>query len=77
MIAGTQLGAGGGAREALDIPLPFLRRAVGLGDLIKGLTGALGIPQCQPCRERQMWMNGIVRFRPFPAGAQTAVRWED
>lgn len=29
----------------------------GLGDLIKLLTDAVGIPQCPPCQQRQALLN--------------------
>jgi hypothetical protein len=58
-----------GTRQALTVPIPFLREVSGLGDLVKGLTDALRIPQCGGCRERQERMNEAVQFRP--------IRWED
>ncbi len=58
-----------GVHQPLTVPVPFLREPIGLGDLVKGLTDALHIPQCGGCRERQDRFNGAMEFRP--------VRWED
>lgn len=58
-----------GARQPLTIPIPFLRGTVGAGDLVKGLTDALHIPQCGGCQGRQERMNDAAEFRP--------VRWWD
>lgn len=30
-----------------------------LGDTVKKLTDALGIPQCPACAERQHWLNQL------------------
>ena len=58
-----------GTRQALTVPIPFLREASGLGDLVKGLTDALHIPQCGGCQGRQERLNEAIQFRP--------IRWED
>ena len=60
-----------GARQPFTIPLPFLRQTIGSGDVVKGLTDALRIPQCGGCKERQETMNGAVEFRPLRS------LWED
>jgi hypothetical protein len=60
-----------GARQPFVIPVPFLRSHIGAGDVVKGLTDALRIPQCGGCKERQDAMNGAVEFRPMRS------LWED
>jgi len=60
-----------GVRPPLTLSLPFLGRSVGSGDLVKGLTDALRIPQCGGCRERQDWLNRRLQFRPARS------LWED
>ena len=54
-----------GTRQPLTIPIPFLRGTVGAGDLFKGLTDALRIPQCGGCQGRQDRLNDAVEFRPM------------
>lgn len=58
-------------RERFDIPLPFLRREIALGDAVKRLTDSFGLRQCGGCGERQRAMNERVVFRPFRS------LWED
>lgn len=38
---------------------------IGLGDVAARITQALGIPQCQPCKQRQEWLNQHARFRQW------------
>ena len=33
-----------------------------LGDAIKSVTSALGIPQCEPCKERQRKLNELSDY---------------
>lgn len=54
-----------GVRHPFTIPIPFLREAVGSGDIVRGLTDALHIPQCGGCGRRQQAMNRAVEFRPM------------
>ena len=35
----------------------------GLGDLVAKVTGALGIPKCGPCSQRQAKLNAAVPFK--------------
>jgi len=37
-----------------------MKGAVGLGDNIKAVTEALGIPQCDECKERQEKLNHLM-----------------
>jgi hypothetical protein len=60
-----------GARQPFAVPIPFLREAVGSGDLVKRLTDALHIRQCGGCEDRQNAMNQAVAFRPMRS------LWED
>lgn len=30
-----------------------------LGDGVKAITEAVGIPQCDACKQRQEWLNGL------------------
>jgi hypothetical protein len=34
----------------------------GLGDVVKSITSALGIPQCEACRKRQIQLNRLFPF---------------
>jgi hypothetical protein len=49
------------ARRIL-LPKKFLNGDVGLGDLIKRVTQALGIQPCQPCKRRAEQLNQILVF---------------
>lgn len=60
-----------GVRRPFTIPIPFLREAVGSGDMVKGLTDAFHIPQCGGCEGRQAAMNRRLGFRPVRSF------WED
>lgn len=60
-----------GVRRPLAIPIPFLRGPIGSGDVVKGITDALHIPQCGGCQERQDRFNERVEFRPLRS------LWED
>ena len=60
-----------GVREPLGVPLPFLRREIGLGDAVKRITDSLGVRQCGGCEERQRTMNSRVVLRPMRS------IWED
>lgn len=41
-----------------------VQRATGLGDVIKNLTGKLGIPTCGGCQKRAESLNRWVQFAP-------------
>lgn len=50
----------------MKIELPFLKEAVGAGDLVKAATSALGVKPCSPCEERARRMNAALSFAPRP-----------
>jgi hypothetical protein len=52
------------ARRPLHLRTPFLNQETGLGDAVKHLTDALGVPSCEPCKKRQEILNR-VRFTPW------------
>ena len=37
-------------------------KSKGLGDSIKKITEALGIPQCESCKERQEFFNKLIPY---------------
>jgi hypothetical protein len=41
-------------------PAPPMR---GAGDLVKRITDFVGIRQCEPCKQRQEWLNEKLPFR--------------
>lgn len=49
---------------ALQIPVPFLNNAAGVGDLVARLTQAVGIQPCSLCEQRRQLLNQI-QFRPW------------
>lgn len=48
----------------MEIKVPLLAQAVGLGDLIKAATSAVGIKPCGGCRKRAEALNAAVRLVP-------------
>jgi hypothetical protein len=48
----------------LRIPLPGLRRPVGLGQLVKAMTSAIGIAPCGGCRQRALSLDRRVVLTP-------------
>ena len=55
------------ARQPLQIRVPFLRQQIGSGDVVAGVTQAIGVKPCPPCEERRRRMNQAVVFRPWDA----------
>lgn len=49
--------------EPHSIPIPFLKGEVGLGDLIKRATSAVGIKPCGGCQKRAERLNRFARFK--------------
>jgi len=47
----------------LSVPIPRLKRAIGLGDAVKKLTAAVGIRPCSGCRRRAAVLNQLLVFR--------------
>jgi hypothetical protein len=50
-----------GSVHKVGVPLP-LSEEVGLGEVIKRATAALGIPACLPCKRRAEALNRRVVF---------------
>lgn len=50
-------------RRPMSIPVPGLRRQVGLGDVVAGMTKAVGIQPCAPCKRRQAYLNRLLQLR--------------
>ncbi len=48
----------------LRIPAP-VKGATGLGDVIKRVTGAVGIDPCRGCQKRAAALNRWVGFKPL------------
>jgi hypothetical protein len=48
----------------MEIKVPFLKEAVGAGDVVKAATSAVGVKPCTPCEERRKRMNGALQFVP-------------
>jgi hypothetical protein len=47
----------------IGVPLPFgPRQAVGLGDVVKRVTSAVGIRPCSGCQRRAEALNRLVTF---------------
>lgn len=52
------------AAPVLRIPSP-IKNATGLGDVVKTMTGALGIEACKGCEQRAAMLNHWVGFTPM------------
>ena len=50
-------------KQGLQIPVPGLRHNVGLGDVIKRMTQAIGVKPCPPCEKRAAMLNRLVQLR--------------
>lgn len=66
--AGTGLGPGftcphGRGEVGGFIPWPEPK---GLGDTVKRVTEVIGIPQCEPCKERQERLNELIPYKIDP-----------
>ncbi|MFC5182694.1 hypothetical protein [Actinomadura harenae] len=46
--------------SVVRVPVPFVRKDVGLGDALKALTSAVGVKPCHPCAERAARLNRRV-----------------
>ncbi len=44
------------------VPVPGLKQRVGLGDVVAGVTRAVGIKPCLPCKRRQAALNRLLTF---------------
>jgi hypothetical protein len=47
----------------ISVPIPRLKRDVGLGDVVKKVTAAAGIRTCGGCARRAAALNRAVTFR--------------
>jgi hypothetical protein len=47
----------------LSVPIPRLKRDVGLGDVVKKVTAAVGIRPCGGCSRRAAALNRALTFR--------------
>lgn len=51
-------------KPVIRIPAP-LQKSVGLGDVVKGVTGRFGFEPCTGCLERAATLNRWVAFVPY------------
>ena len=52
--------------QPLHIPVPFLNREIGAGDLLKAaIQNTLGVKPCGGCDERRKALNRRVVFNPW------------
>lgn len=58
----------------VSIPVPFLRQAVGAGQILHNLFDRFGISQCGDCGQREQRLNRLLNFRPMRG---VTVRWDD
>jgi hypothetical protein len=47
----------------LSVPVPRLKRDIGLGDVVKKLTQAVGVRPCGGCARRAAALNRAVMLR--------------
>ena len=55
----------GNGRRPLAVPMPFVRQTHGLGDVVAGVTQAVGVKPCAPCKRRQALLNRLLQVRPI------------
>lgn len=51
-------------KPPLQVRVPFVRQAVGLGDVVKRATSAVGVKPCGGCQQRAAWLNRHVQLVP-------------
>ncbi len=63
----------------MEIKVPFLKEAIGAGDVVKAATSVVGVKPCTPCEERRQRMNAGLRFVPsrVPSNAEYARKQAD
>ncbi len=44
------------------VPVPGMQRQVGLGDVVAGVTRAVGVQPCGGCKQRQAMLNRLLAF---------------
>jgi hypothetical protein len=47
----------------ISVPIPRLKRDIGLGDVVKKATAAVGLRPCGGCSKRAAALNRAVTFR--------------
>jgi hypothetical protein len=47
----------------LSVPIPRLKRDIGLGDVVKKATAMIGVRPCGGCNRRAAALNRTVVFR--------------
>lgn len=43
-------------------PPAGVQKVRGLGDVVAALTKAVGIKPCRGCKQRQSWLNKLIKF---------------
>ena len=51
----------------ISVPIPRLKRDIGLGDVVKKVTAAAGMRPCSGCGRRAAALNRAVTFRAAAA----------
>jgi hypothetical protein len=52
-------------RAKISIRIPGLKRSVGAGSVVEGLTGKLGVKPCSECEKRKARLNRAIRFETW------------
>ena len=65
-VAAGQPEAPVGQPHRIQVPGFVTRREVGLGDVIKRVTGAVGVKPCAGCQRRAALLNRYVVFTGRP-----------
>jgi hypothetical protein len=60
----SKLSSRGPARHNVRLPGFITEESIGLGDLVKKVTYAVGIKPCGGCEQRARAMNRWLRFGP-------------
>lgn len=58
-------------RHAVRLPRFITDESVGLGQVVKRVTGSLGFRACRSCEERAARLDQWLRFSPCERGGQT------
>lgn len=57
------------SQQYVEVPdrlrIPFLNQEIGAGDVIAGITQALGVTPCTPCEERRKRLNQRLTLTPW------------
>jgi hypothetical protein len=53
-----------GLKHSIGLPAFLIDKPVGLGDVIKRVTSAIGVRPCEACAERAERLNKWVAFQP-------------